>query len=80
MYSVTQSDHQLIVNVIVDVAINHMTKHHMIIDHDHIIIIIINDNHDDHSVIVDAVINHMTGHGASGTGTGGSGFDGASER
>merc|ERR1711971_1303124 len=31
-------------------------------------------------VIVDAVINHMTGHGASGTGTGGSGFDGASER
>ena len=32
------------------------------------------------SVIVDAVINHMTGHGASGTGTGGSGFDGASER
>merc|ERR1719422_1126902 len=30
-------------------------------------------------VIVDAVINHMTGHGASGQGTGGSGFDGGSE-
>ena len=37
-------------------------------------------HNDDHSVIVDAVINHMTGHGASGTGTGGSGFDGGSER
>jgi len=31
-------------------------------------------------VIVDAVINHMTGHGASGQGTGGSSFDGGSER
>merc|ERR1711963_224591 len=30
-------------------------------------------------VIVDAVINHMTGHGSSGQGTGGSGFDGGSE-
>jgi len=28
------------------------------------------------NVIVDAVINHMTGHGASGQGTGGSGFNG----
>jgi len=30
-------------------------------------------------VIVDVVINHMTGHGSSGQGTGGSGFDGGSE-
>ena len=28
------------------------------------------------SIYVDAVVNHMTGHGASGTGTGGSGFNG----
>merc|ERR1711973_408729 len=28
------------------------------------------------NIYVDAVVNHMTGHGASGTGTGGSGFNG----
>ncbi len=31
------------------------------------------------NVIADVVFNHMTGHGTSGTGSGGSGFDGASE-
>jgi alpha-amylase len=31
------------------------------------------------SIYVDAVINHMTGHGGSGTGTGGSSYDGPSE-
>ena len=30
-------------------------------------------------VVADLVINHMTGHGNSGTGTGGSGFDGGNE-
>merc|ERR1711936_171201 len=30
-------------------------------------------------VIIDAVVNHMTGRGASGQGTGGSGFDGGSQ-
>ena len=30
------------------------------------------------NVIADLVINHMTGHGSSGTGTGGSGFNGGS--
>ena len=31
-------------------------------------------------VIIDAVVNHMSGRGASGQGTGGSGFDGQSQR
>jgi len=31
-------------------------------------------------VIIDAVVNHMTGRGGSGQGTGGSGFDGSSQR
>jgi len=31
-------------------------------------------------VIIDAVVNHMTGRGGSGQGTGGSGFDGQSQR
>ena len=31
------------------------------------------------NVIVDLVINHMSGHGESGTGTGGTGFDGGAE-
>jgi len=31
------------------------------------------------NIYVDAVINHMTGHGGSGTGTGGSSYDGPSE-
>ena len=31
------------------------------------------------NVVADLVINHMSGHGSSGTGTGGSGFDGDSE-
>ena len=31
------------------------------------------------SVIVDFVVNHMSGHGSSGTGTGGSGFNGGAE-
>ena len=30
------------------------------------------------NVIADLVVNHMTGHGASGTGSGGSGFNGDS--
>ena len=31
------------------------------------------------SIYVDAVVNHMTGHGAEGTGTGGSYFNGGNE-
>ena len=31
------------------------------------------------SIYIDAVVNHMTGHGASGTGTGGSSFNGNNE-
>ena len=31
------------------------------------------------NVIVNFVVNHMTGHGMSGTGTGGSGFNGNNE-
>merc|ERR1712168_860387 len=31
------------------------------------------------NIYVDAVVNHMTGHGGSGQGTGGSGYDGPNE-